>query len=370
METIDKKFVPIEAIHPSELIKDEIKARGMKKKELAERLGMKASNLSRFLSAKENVTPTMALKLEEAFGISADYWMDLQLSYERDLEAIRKRDEKETQAIQIEAGLSAALNLRMLYKKLSLDGYRFFRDRLSVLFDIFHVNNMEGLLSCATAQGCFKKSEQLETETKNVSTWVLLARHACIKESSQMSHYVKGNETKAAQEIASLTNAQTITESRIKAILEENGIGYRIVEKFEKTPVDAYSVIIEGHPFIVVSHRRNNMDMLVFDILHECGHINKHLSDGGSFVSYNQDLSEARGIEQEANEYAKNVLIPPTVWAKIIGRGSKSLNPYNLIKVITEEAKNNGISPTIAAWRFKYETGIYKIPGYNSYPIR
>ena len=91
MATINKKFVPLEAVHPTELIMDELKARGMQRKELAERLGMKAPNHSRFLRAKEKITPSMALKLEEAFGISADYWLGLQLSYERDLEEIQQR---------------------------------------------------------------------------------------------------------------------------------------------------------------------------------------------------------------------------------------------------------------------------------------
>lgn len=80
----------MEAVHPTELIKDELKARGMQRKELAERLGMKAPNLSRFFSAKEGITPSMALKLEDALGIPADYWMELQVKYERDLEGIPK----------------------------------------------------------------------------------------------------------------------------------------------------------------------------------------------------------------------------------------------------------------------------------------
>lgn len=107
MATINKKqHVPIEPIHPTELIKDELKVRGMQKKELAELLGMKAPNLSRFLSSKENITSSMALRLENAFGISADYWMNLQLSYERDLAAIRQRD---AHARQRETTLTAML---------------------------------------------------------------------------------------------------------------------------------------------------------------------------------------------------------------------------------------------------------------------
>ena len=370
MATINKKFVPIEAIHPTELIKDELKARGMQRKELAERLGMKAPNLSRFFNAKESITPSMALKLEEAFGISADYWMGLQLSYERDLEAIQQRDKEEESAHQVEKALSAALNLPLLFKKTALDSYQYFRDRLTALYEMFQVNSMEGLLSLSTAQGCFKKSEKLDTEGRNLSTWILLARYACNNYDTKMSEYVENNEVEAAKEIANKANAQAITESAIKEVFTKYGIGYCVVEKFEKTPVDAYSTKIEGHPYIVVSHRRNNMDMLVFDILHECGHINKHLKDGTSFISYNQNLGEAQGIEQEANNFAKDMLISPEVWTNITKGKSSSLSVYSLIKTIANKAKQNGISPTIAMWRFKYETGVYKIPGYKSLPIK
>lgn len=369
MAIINENFTPVEAVHPSELIKDELKARGMRRKELAERLGMKASNLSRFFSAKEKITPSMALKLEEIFGIPAEYWMGLQLSYERDMEAIRHRDEEEYNAIQVEKALAAALNLPVLFKKLSLDSYKYFRDKLSALYDMFGVSNMEELLSLSTAQGCFKKSNSLETEDKNLSTWILLARHSCGEEKDGLPDYARGNESKAAAEIASKANAQLITERDIKRIFRENGIGYCVVEKFEKTPVDAYSVMMDGHPFIVVSHRRNNMDMLVFDILHECGHINKHLTDGVSFVSYNQNLTEAEGVEQEANNYAMDMLIPPTTWANMMEGKSSSLNIYSIFSTVTEQAVKNGISPTIAAWRLKYEYGVYKIRGYKSKPI-
>ena len=91
METIKENFLPLEAIHPSELIKDEIKARGMQKKELAERLGIKASNLSRLLSGRSNITSSIALRLEQALDIPAECWMGLQLSYERDVKLISQR---------------------------------------------------------------------------------------------------------------------------------------------------------------------------------------------------------------------------------------------------------------------------------------
>ena len=75
-------------------------------------------------------------------------------------------------------------------------------------------------------------------------------------------------------------------------------------------------------------------------------------------------------MEQEANNFAMNALIPPKVWSNIVKQGSRSINIYSLINVVTNEAKKRGISPTIAAWRFKFETGNYKIKGYKSRPIK
>ena len=369
MANINEKFIPVQAIHPTELIEDELKARGMQKKELAELLGMKASNFSRFLRTKENITSSMALKLENALGIPADYWMDLQLEYEKDVESIRQRDDQNVKAIQVEKALSFTLNLNILFKRLALDGYMYLKDKLDALYKLLKVESMEELLLMSAADGCFKKSDKLESENRNISSWILLARFACSQEAAELASYEPGNEDCAAAEIAHLANMQSITESDIKSILTKNGIGYCVVEKIEKAPIDAYSAILNGHPYIVVSHRRNNMDMLVFDVLHECGHIKKHLSEGKAFVSYNQNMSEAKGVEQEANQYAMDSLIAPSIWSKIMKSKSNSIDVYTLIKTVTEEAKKNGISPSIAAWRFKYETGVYQIPGYKSSPI-
>ena len=84
---------PFRAVHPTEILKDEFRARGMTQKELAERMGMQASNLSRLLKG-ENITTPIAQKLEKALGIPADVWMRLQTQYDKDVKLIAVRDEK------------------------------------------------------------------------------------------------------------------------------------------------------------------------------------------------------------------------------------------------------------------------------------
>ena len=49
MATNDTHTIPFRAVHPAEIIKDELKARSMTQKELAERMGMQAPNVTRLL---------------------------------------------------------------------------------------------------------------------------------------------------------------------------------------------------------------------------------------------------------------------------------------------------------------------------------
>jgi antitoxin HigA-1 len=74
-----------ENFHPGEFIKDEIDARGMKQQALAEKIGVAKNVLSEIIHGKRNLTPLLSLKLEEALGIKAEFWMKIQINYEINL---------------------------------------------------------------------------------------------------------------------------------------------------------------------------------------------------------------------------------------------------------------------------------------------
>ncbi|MBX9853508.1 MAG: HigA family addiction module antidote protein [Cytophagaceae bacterium] len=74
-----------DVFHPGEFIKDELEAREMKQQELTEKMGIAKNVLSEIIHGKRNLTPTLALKLESALGISAEFWMKLQVNYDINL---------------------------------------------------------------------------------------------------------------------------------------------------------------------------------------------------------------------------------------------------------------------------------------------
>lgn len=80
-------ITPFVATHPGEMIKDELRERKLTQKQLALETGIKPSVLSETINGKRPVSKNVALALEQALGISADIWMNLQTQY--DLDSVR-----------------------------------------------------------------------------------------------------------------------------------------------------------------------------------------------------------------------------------------------------------------------------------------
>ena len=68
-------------IHPGEMIKDEIVARGLTQKDLAKQMGVSYTVFNEILNGKRPVTTEYALLLEAALGTNANIWLGLQADY-------------------------------------------------------------------------------------------------------------------------------------------------------------------------------------------------------------------------------------------------------------------------------------------------
>lgn len=70
-------------VHPGEILREEyITERGLTITEVANGLGITRQMLSAVVNEKAAITPELAVKLSEAFGNTAQFWVNLQKSYE------------------------------------------------------------------------------------------------------------------------------------------------------------------------------------------------------------------------------------------------------------------------------------------------
>ena len=80
-EKIANNMVSSMLIHPGEMIKDEIIARGLTQKDLAQKMGVSYTVFNEILNGKRPVTTEYALLLEAALGTDANIWLGLQADY-------------------------------------------------------------------------------------------------------------------------------------------------------------------------------------------------------------------------------------------------------------------------------------------------
>mgnify|MGYP003499196371 FL=1 len=78
------------ALHPGDILADELKERNINKSAMAIRLGMYPSHFNDIVKGNRNITANIALKLESETEIVAEFWLGLQMDY--DLYIERKKE--------------------------------------------------------------------------------------------------------------------------------------------------------------------------------------------------------------------------------------------------------------------------------------
>ena len=79
---IANNLTPILQTHPGEVIKDEVEARGMSQKTLADNMGMSYKALNDILNERRPVSVDSAMMFEAALGIPAQTLLGLQIEYD------------------------------------------------------------------------------------------------------------------------------------------------------------------------------------------------------------------------------------------------------------------------------------------------
>ena len=72
-------------IHPGEHLADELQELGISARELARTINVSTTRITDLLRGRRGISGDTALRLGQYFGVSPDFWMNLQKLYELDL---------------------------------------------------------------------------------------------------------------------------------------------------------------------------------------------------------------------------------------------------------------------------------------------
>ena len=125
-----------------------------------------------------------------------------------------------------------------------------------------------------------------------------------------------------------------------------------------RTRLDGAALLDERDqtPVIGLTLRHDRIDSFWFTLLHELAHVIKHLKGQQEvYVDDTDQEAEADDKEVEANQLAREALIPRAIWRR------SDAYRFQTLEAIQELAQQLEVHPAIIAGRLRRDTGNYRL---------
>jgi HTH-type transcriptional regulator/antitoxin HigA len=144
-------------------------------------------------------------------------------------------------------------------------------------------------------------------------------------------------------------------------LLARRGIHFVLLSHLEQTYLDGACFMTEaGQPVLGLTLRFDRLDNFWFTLVHELAHVKLHLHSGGpGFFDDTEHgvCPEDDPVEQQADAFTRNALIPDAVW-EIKGPRLRADPNEDAVIALAETLE---ISPAIIAGRIRWETKNYAV---------
>ncbi len=306
-----------EAFPPGEFIKEELEARGWSQIDLAEILGRHPNVVSEIITGKRAISLDTAKALGQAFGTSAQYWMNLHSIYQ--LWQSQEIDE----AIPIRAKLYEVAPVKEMVKRNWIE----YSENVEVLqkrmLQFFETTSFDEPLR-PFAHAARKSTSYESALSPSQIAWLVRANK--LAKAIDAAPFTKRSFLQGLVRINGLlAHAEEIRH--VPRVLAETGIRFLVLEHLPQTKIDGVTFWLNPKsPVIVLSLRYDRIDYFWFSLYHELGHIKNR--DGQRNILLDIDLvgDEAQSSatkpeeEQRADQFATDTLIDSFAMLKFISR--------------------------------------------------
>ena len=311
---------PPQATHPGLIIKEELAERKIKQTELAADTGIQATQLNEIIKAKRSLSAEQALLIGAALRIPAKELTNAQANYDLHCALIETGTQTRLAAVEELQTLKQVIDINYFRKEGVVTG----RPAADVL-GILRVHNCqsvpqltEHLLKDMPEGALYKKSEKLSEYKPFVNSWVRYVKHLAAAE--QVPAFDFNCQDELLAQVKKVFQG-TDVRKKLGTTLKKYGIKLVIKHKPDKTPLDGAAFWQDNSPILGLTERHSRYDNFIFTVYHELGHIFLHLKDKKNRTTDyvdNLDTASLKGIskkEDEANDFARNTMIPADKWA-------------------------------------------------------
>ena len=300
-----------EAFPPGDFIKEELEARDWTQTDLAYIMGRPFRVINEVVSGKRGVSPETARGLGDAFGTGAQFWLNLEASYQLyKLSQSGNSDDKVSRRAKLysKAPINQLLKRNWIETSTNLDVLE------KWVCDFFEIASVEQEPVFWTHAA--RKATSYSEITTTQMAWLFRAKH--LSRAVYAESFSQGQFDTAIENLHSLLHsAEEIRH--IPRLLSDVGIRFLIVEALPGTRIDgACFWLDEKSPVVVVSLRYDRIDYFWHTIMHELGHVKRGDGIKNRFISLDTDLvgdnsmpiEEKPQHERAADSFAVDSLVP------------------------------------------------------------
>lgn len=307
----------ITAYHPGYYISDLIDELGITQEELAYRLEITPKNLSELVNGKAPLSKNIAIKLSTMLGTSIEMWLNLQNQFDLADAEIKKLMQQEN-----DKKLLSYIDYSFFVKLGILPAKRLWKDKLEELCKFLKIGTLSALtrpdLLVSYRQVCNSVIDEKITVCSNI--WVQTVLNKA--ENINVSKFNRNKLLDCINIIRELTLLPPSTVyPDIKKRLADCGVALVLLPSIKNSGIHGAIKWINADKVVLgITDRGKDTDKFWFSLFHEIGHIlqpkTKNLVVSGSNYTYDDKL------EEEADLFAQNTLIPKDEYERFISRNN------------------------------------------------
>ncbi|QOY55322.1 HigA family addiction module antidote protein [Candidatus Sulfurimonas marisnigri] len=337
MSNLNSTYEPNYIVTPGDVLDDYLDDYSMSQVELSERTGLAKKTINAIINAKASISTETAIKFEKVLGRPAHFWNNLELLYKEDLARL---EEKKSLSAQVEW-----LNNFPLQDMIEKNWIGLYEDKYKQLKEVLKFYRIASIDQWENIWGEYQVAYRKSKKVNEFSISAWLQQGEIEAQNIECHSFNKKQFQKTLKEIRSLTLLKP--EQFIPRLIEscsQVGVAVVFLPELKGTGVSGCTRWIGDKAVIQLSLRYKSNDQLWFTFFHEAGHIIKH-GKKEVFLEGNGMNDEK---ENEANEFAKEFLIPEKKFQKFLENwDGRALQP---IKTFAESL---GIAPGIAVGRLQ-----------------
>ncbi len=302
-----QSFSPDYAVIPGRSLGETLGKWGMTQGELAKRTGLARKTINGIVNGTEPITPDTAIALERVFRVPARFWINLQKNYEEARARLRDQERLIHYRNWIK---NEHIPLKELIARQAVPLMEDMRDQLRVVLTFFGVNSPDEyskIWEKTQAVYNFRKSKTCNAHFGCLAAWLRLGEIAA----SDLPCEPFRKETFSNVLISIRKKVPgSISECQkwLVNTLAASGVALVYIPGITGAPIYGATRWLSSSKAIVQMSLRGKDDgNFWFTLFHELGHIHLH---GEKDIFLEVDKGEPSEKEQEADEFARNRLIP------------------------------------------------------------